>query len=241
MKNISRFCAIAIGAFIGGCGGGGGSIGPAPLVGTAPATGTPTATPPATTASQVIVVQLNNAISELYGQPHQFINTVKSSSGDSYEGRVIYSNVVDASIENKSGKSVDIQRTVLKNGTLLLSSSETSFFQIDPYRLTASKSKDNSLYIVASNQVALPPTAKAGDFGTYYDSTTYDSIEKNIVLVTSKHTWTVSAESPTTVLFCDVSVNTVAQVAGTTTRSDCYQIDTNSQVVSNRLVVPGLN
>ena len=233
-KNAIYFTA-AIGFLLSGCGGGGGSGAPtAPAVTPAP----PVTVAPVTPVPQVIVVQLNAAVSALYSLPHDFNNTVKSPAGDTYNARVVYSNIVDTNIESLAVKSVDIKRTILKNDAPLQSSSETSFFQLNPYRLVSSKSMDNPLYIVASNQVALPTTAKPGDSGAYYDSTTFDSTGKNLILSTAKHTWSLSSESATTVLFCDNSVISIAQISGTTTRADCYQIDTNSNVVSNRLVIP---
>ena len=240
MKTASVFLASAMGVLLAGCGGGGSGTdaAPAPVVVTPPVLVTPPVTPLSTAT---IVIQLNAAISALFGQPHDFINTIKSAAGDSYEARVIYSNVVDTSIENKTVKSVDIKRTVTKNGAAFFNSAETSFFQLSPYQLVATKTPDSPLYVVASNQVALPMTAKAGDSGPFYNSTTYDSIGKNLVLSTAVHTWSVAAESATTVLFCDNSTISVAQVSGTTTRAYCYQIDSNSNVVSNRLVIPGIN
>lgn len=235
MKSTSFLLATAIGVLLSGCGGGGGGGSEASAV---PA---PVATPPATPSTTPIVIQLNAAISALFGLPHDFNNTVKSANGDTFDARVAYSNIVDTNIENQVVKSVDIKRTVSKNGSPFFSSAETSFFQLSSYRLVATKTPDNPLYVVASNQITLPPTAKPGDSGAFYNATTYDSIGKNVVLSTAVHGWSVAAESATTVLFCDNSTVTVAQVSGTTTRSDCYQIDADSNVVSNRLVIPGAN
>lgn len=260
MKSAAVFFAAAIAVSVGGCGGGGAGISTAaaPAVATTPGTVTPAAAaapvtltpvtaapgaavPPVTPSQASIVIQLNAAISALFGLPHEFNNSVKTAAGDTYDARVVYSNIIDTNIENRTVKSVDIKRTVAKNGAPFFNSAETSFFQLSPYRLVATKTPDSSLYVVASNQVALPITAKSGDGGPYYESTTYDSIGKNLVLSTAVHTWSVVAESAATVLFCDNSTISVAQVSGKTTRADCYQIDSDSNVVSNRLAIPGIN
>lgn len=190
--------------------------------------------PPQVSGTSGPSVPLEAAISAFYTFMQSYVRTeIDPQTGISYTGNVVLSNLSDTSIENISPvKSVDISRTVSKNGTLSSTSNETSYFQISPYKLIATRFFGNPLYVVAFNQLPLPITAKPGDSGKFYDSKTYDSTSKGIVLATASQTWAVTADTDTTVKFCVNSVVSTPPLPGTTTRSDCLKIDVNGKVIS---------
>lgn len=193
------------------------------------------------TGSSGPTVPIEPAISSLYSTPHHFDkpNNIDPRNGDNYSVVADYTPGADTVFEGVAVKTVAITRDVTKTGTPLPRSSQTDFFQISPYKLIGTTFPgQNNFYVVASAQIALPPTGKPGDTGNFYNSTTYDSAAKNFVVATSTQTWKVSADTDTSVIFCIDSVVTTVGVAGTKTKSDCYRIDTNGTIPSIFFTVP---
>lgn len=247
---------------VAGCGGGGGggsdtpaSVTPppvtAPPVTTPPVTTPPVTTPPVTTPPVTTppvsgdtgpTVPLEAAISSLYSTTRTFSRTeTDPRNGDIYDVKADYVVGANTTFENVAVKTVNITRNIKKNGVQFSSSSQNDFFQASPYRLIGTTFPSSPVYVVASSQVALPVTAKPGDSGKFYDTLTYDSANKNLVLAGSSLSWAVTADTATTVTFCVNSINVVAQVPGATTRSDCYKIDTTGTVQSIGFSIPTSN
>jgi hypothetical protein len=93
-------------------------------------------------------------------------------------------------------------------------------------------------YTVAANQIAIPATGKAGDVGSL-STTTYSSNAKAVILATTTATWELQADTPSTAWLC---VNTTVRptTGGTIIGSECYKINSNGNVVGNKLTI-GIN
>lgn len=230
MKFSLANTALLTAVFLAGCGGGGLSADSA----TSPAA--PVATPPTSVGP---TVALDAAISALYST-NQTYSRVETDprTGSIYTVTGVFSDVSDTTIENIAVKSVDITRTILKDGTLYRSSSETSYFLTSPYRLIASRFNGSTTYIVASNQMALPTTARPGDAGKFYDLKVYDSPAKGNLLTNISQSWTVAADSATTVSFCVNSLVAVPQSPGITGVPVCVKIDTSGKVAMLGFNIP---
>lgn len=219
-----------------GCGGGSTSVtAPVPAAATAVAT-TPAVSPVVATGP---VVPIEAAITALYSTTQHYGRTeTATGTTDTYVfSRDFTAGAVQA-IDNMPVNSVAIAGSVSKNGTLQTTSLQTDYFLTMPYRLIARKFAGSPLYLAAASQQPLPLTGKAGDSGNFYTAVTYDSVGKANVVSSATQTWAITPDTATSVTFCIQSVTTIAQLASTTTRSDCYRIDTSGTVTSVAFVLP---
>lgn len=233
MKTLLLCLSTAAASVLGACGGGGGTAAPvATPLAVAPAVGaTPGATGP--------TVLVEAAIFSLYAQTHAYDRTeTDPRNGNVYNVKATFDAGADSTIEGQVAKVSNITRNLTKNGAAFVSSAQTDYFQVAPYRLVATRFPDSPLYVVASSQVPLPATGKPGDTGNFYTSTTYDSVNKNLALSTSVVTWAINADTATTVAFCINGVTTINKLTTTTTTSDCYKLDTNGNVIGIGFTVP---
>ena len=185
------------------------------------------------------MVPIESAITALYTINRNFRRTeTASGTADVYVFSRDFTVGAATTIENLVAGSVDITGSVIKNGALLTTSGQTDYFLTAPYRLISRKFSGNPLYLVASNQQALPATGKSGDTGKFYDAVTYDSSAKVNVVSTSTQTWAITPDTDTSVTFCIVSTTSIPQLAGTTSKSDCYKIGTNGTVTSVAFLLP---
>ena len=230
MQHPMILAAVAT-VLVSACGGGNGGSG-----------GAAVASPPviAPTIQAGPTVPIEAAISSLYASAHTFNRTeTDPRNGNIYNVAADFIVGADAIVDGLSVKSSNVVRAITKNGAPFQSSSEIRYFSLNPYRLIGIQSRDSSLYLAASGQVPLPATGKPGDAGVFYSATTYDSVGKNIVLSTETQRWTIDADTPTTVRFCINSVTSIATVAGNVSKSDCYKIDSQGNVVGIGFTVPG--
>lgn len=224
---------------VAGCGGGRGSETPVSVATPAPVVPTtPVPTPPVPPVAGP-TVPLEAAVSALYSTTRTFSRTEQDPrNGDLYEVKADYVVGSNTTFESNAAKTVSVTRNIKKNGAQFSSSVQNDFLQSSPYRLLGTTLPGNSVYVVAVAQVALPATAKPGDSGKFYDTVTYDSVSKNVVLATTSLSWAVTADTATTVTFCVNSVNVVSQVTGATTKSDCYKVETTGTVLSIGFTIP---
>lgn len=236
----------SVSVLLAGCGGGGSSTDSATTATSVPVmTPVPAVTDPGTTpatnptGASGPVVPVESAIAALYTTSRHFGRTeTASGTADVYTFSRDFTVGTAATIENTAASSVDITGSVIKNGVQLTSSAQTDYFLTAPYRLIARKFSGNPLYLVASNQQPLPATGKSGDTGKFYDAVTYDSSAKVNVVSTSAQTWAITPDTDTSVTFCVNSTTSIPQLAGTSTKSDCYKIGTNGIVSSVAFVLP---
>ena len=234
MKTMILTLATVATALLGGCGGGGGGGGPTSTVPVSVAA--PPVANPGPTGPTVLV---EAAISSLYAQTHAYDRTeTDPRNGNIYNVKATFTVGADSAIEGQAAKTSTITRNLTKNGVAFTSSAQTDYFQLAPYRLLGSRSPDSSLYLVASSQFPLPATGKPGDTGKFYTATVYDSVNKNVVLSTSVVSWAIGADTDASVTFCINGVTTVNQIAGTTSTSDCYKLNTTGNVIGIGFTVP---
>ena len=251
--SVTYLTVASVCGFLTGCGGGAGgentgsltSTGGATTVANVPvATPVPVATDPAANpaASSGPVVPIASAITALYTTSRNFHRTeTATGTADVYIFNRDFTVGAVASVEGTIANSVDIAGSILKNGALLISSAQTDYFLTSPYRLISRKFSQSPLYLVALNQQSLPATGKSGDTGKLYDAVTYDSSAKVNIVSTSTQAWTITPDTDASVTFCIVSTTSIAQIAGTTSKSDCYKIGADGTVALVAFVLPSSN
>lgn len=205
----------------------------APVLPVVPVTSIPgSSTSPAAGPS----VPLDTAISAFYTTAKTYNRTeVDPKTGNIYSVNITVSNITDTNIENVPVASAEVRKTILKNGAPYSDSDEITYFQLGPYKLIASQFSGSPVYTLASDQVALPLTAKPGDGARFYNSKTYDSTSKNLTLSTSALSWTIGPDTADTVVYCLNSKSSVAQVSGVFTTSQCMKINVKGDVVFIRV------
>jgi hypothetical protein len=227
----ARGLALAVAFVLTACGGGGGSGGS----GSVPVVPTPGGLPGAGPT-----VPLDSALGALYESIHNFDRTETDPvSRDVFAVRATFVPGPDFFFEGIPVKTADVTRNLSRNNVPYPTLAERSYFQLNPYKLIGTTFPGSSLYVVASNQLALPGSGKAGDSGRFYDTTTYDSSSKTVVLARSSQTWQINADTATTVNLCINSTTTVTNVPGTKVKFECYKVDSSGNIVSLAFSIPG--
>lgn len=208
----------------GGGGGGSGSVVP-------PSGGLPVGSP---------TVLVDSALSALFATVHNFDQTETDPvSRDVFAVKATFVPGPDFFFEGIAVKTADVTRNLSRNNVPFPTLTERTYFQLNPYKLIGTTFPGSSLYVVASNQLPLPVNGKAGDSGKFYDTTTYDSSSKTVVLARSSRTWQINADTATTVNLCVNSTTTVTNVPGTTVKFECYKVDSSGNIVSIAFSIPG--
>ena len=217
---------LAVALALGACGGGGGG-------GTAvvPSTGAPVIS---------ATVPLDSALGALFASAHTFDRTeTDPATRDVLAVKATYLPGPDFFFEGVSTNTADVTRNLSRNNVPFSPRAERTYFQLNPYKPIGTTYPDSSLYVVASNQVPLPATGTAGNFGKFYDTITYDSPAKTAILARTSVTWQINADTATTVNLCVNSVITATGLPGTTVKFECYKIDSSGNVVSVAFSIPG--
>jgi hypothetical protein len=91
-----------------------------------------------------------------------------------------------------------------KNGTLVSIRTQVDYYQTGTYLYLGSVD-NNGEFIVASNQVQAPATAKVGQKGSLYSLTGFENHTKATILYTGTSTWELHADTGSTANFCITS------------------------------------
>jgi hypothetical protein len=178
------------------------------------------------------------ALSAYLQASHQNTLSAKDNSGNSYSlqlnatpnpGTTTFNGTANASSRTET---VNLYR----NGLLVANGVSTSYYTLNPYVSLGNVSSTGSPYMIASNQSAVPTTVTVGQSGPLDNDTYYHDSTMSTVDATAVQTYSVLANSSTTLLFCinDVISNVTTQ--GTTdgmansTESDCYSVDGSGNI-----------
>jgi hypothetical protein len=117
-------------------------------------------------------------------------------------------------------------------------SASTGYYSTGPLRLYGMTCNDGSCYDVQNTFPTLPvSSAVVGTVGTSSTSTSYTSAAKTTVQSTSTQTISLETDTTTTAWLCMNSVTQNTGVAGTSSSSECYKIDTAGAIHGAKLVV----
>jgi len=217
--------AIAIGLC--GCGEGGGSSSPPPKPNLMSAPG-------------------QAAINAYYQASHN-ITLTASNGGNNYSVQLTYTpNSGTTMFNGQTVDSANISGNVYQNGTLIASTnSEIDYFTLNPYTDVGSQLMNGTVYAVVTSFTPTPTTLTVGDSGTVEMETAYHDSTKAVVDAMSMTTFSVNADTPTTIQYCGTDV--VSASSGnpdnivSSTEVDCYRIDAsgNATLYSVALTVNG--
>jgi hypothetical protein len=140
---------------------------------------------------------------------------------------------------DQSARLVLLTIDLRRNGVQLFPPrSQTDFFQNSPSFKYLGTIEDNGDYTVAANHAALPATAKVGDSGNLFTSTTYADNSKAAKRGTTVATWDLQADTANTALFCFNSTAKFTDGSPDISGSECYKVDTSGKVVGNKITMP---
>ena len=215
LKKISftPFIVVAIPALLTACGGGGS---------TTTTTTVTTVTPVATN------FPLNTLYTNLFTTAHSFSLTGSMSTAP---GVLVTRDRTITPGGNSVFEGVAVNTATVTDHMTVQGGSPQPTFRFT-YSFKVGSYKDIGLsgdggYGVYANQVALPTTAKIGDFGNFSTVTTYTDSTKKTVGSTGVLTWTLEA-GPTanTAYFCTSNMATLADKSNAAEKI-CYQTDSN--------------
>jgi hypothetical protein len=211
-KLLAIFALPLLLAGLSGCGGGGGG-------GSAPPATSPTTQFP-----------LAGAISAFSQAAHNYTVSATNAS-DTYTLQINYTPGVATTFEGQSASTMALAGTFSKNGAVLTTVSQTSYFVTSPYKPLGSLDLGNGHYTVAANQQNLPANTTVGTSGQFDTDTTYTNNTKTVVYSNATQTWSLAADTATTAWAC---VNAIETVVGSTpiSSADCYKIDTTGNVLA---------
>ncbi len=122
----------------------------------------------------------------------------------------------------------------ISGGGVSNTSSQTVYYTLSPFDLVGAIASTGSPYSVSTNLTAMPAMLIVGQSGPVKTSTAYRLNSLGAVEATQVNTYTVLADTPTTLQFCTTGVTTA--VAGNAdgitagTETDCYRVDANGSM-----------
>lgn len=144
----------------------------------------------------------------------------------------------DATFEGIAARTLAYTADLREDGIVIENAGGTEYFQVNPYRHLGTRYND-STYEVAANQVNLPTTAKIGDSGDFYTSTTYTNDSKTTVEETAIVRWSMERDpgSKSRAYFCVNQEVTFPIPVADDVKSvaSCYRLDEAGSILSVRL------
>jgi hypothetical protein len=144
----------------------------------------------------------------------------------------------DSTFEGLAAKTAAISATLEENGTppSTATISATEYFQISPYRYLGTV-YGTGTYEVAANQQTLPTTARIGDSGNFYTSTSYTNSTKAVVEGNTNVNWSLErdATSNSRAYFCANAAETYTNGDDPFSTSTCYRIDATGSIIGLRV------
>lgn len=144
----------------------------------------------------------------------------------------------DSTFEGVAAKTAAITATLEENGTPpgTVTISATEYFQISPYKYLGTV-YGTGTYEVATSQQTLPTTARIGDSGSFYRSTSYTDNTKAVVEGNTVATWSLERDptSKTRAYFCANAEETYTNGDDPFATSTCYRIDAGGSIIGLRV------
>lgn len=228
-RKLMIIAAGAAAAALCGCGGGGGG-------GTAPA--------PANLMSAPGAAAINS-----YFQASHSSTLKASAGGNSLSLQVTYTpNSGTTMFEGQTVDSASNLINLYQNGSLVGSNNgQTDYFKVSPYADVGSIAANGTQYAVVTSFTTMPATINVGQSGSVESETIYHDSTKAATDATATTTYSVNADTPSTLQYCATIVLTANSgnpdglVSGT--EVDCYRVDAsgNATLYSVTISVNGAN
>jgi hypothetical protein len=137
--------------------------------------------------------------------------------------------------------------TLTQNGTTIGSSVDTSYALLNPFVPLGKVNSTGTPYAEVTSSTPIPMTLTTGTSGSFANVTYYHDSTKAIMDAMETSTYTVSANTPTSLLYCIQSIISGTTAQGTAdgmgngTETDCYTVTAAgvATVVSVTIAVPG--
>lgn len=163
-------------------------------------------------------------------QMNQTYNLTSILGNNTYTLDVSYVPGSMSSFNGQPAFTATMTSVLSEDGVLITSSKQTEYFTISPY-FPLGAINANGQVTVATNQAPLPVYATVGQTNLYDTTTTYTDNTLTTIYSVASSTWSLSQDTSTTALSCINTVGTIIGV-GSTSESDCYQIDKSGNVLS---------
>lgn len=203
-------------AFLAACGGGG-SDAPA-----SPAAATTAATFPLDAAYTKV---MTTGVS---------LNGTAVDGADTYTMSMSVTPAADEAFEGAVSKKSIQSLTMKKNGAVLVATTISSYFSINPFTTKGASYSDGTYAVQTSTTGNFPTAAKVGDSGPLGTLTLYTNASKTTVQTTTQNTWTLEADTASAAFGCTNSILRNAAGTQTGTAAGCFKFDTNGNALGMR-------
>jgi hypothetical protein len=233
MRNGHSIALITTAAvtLLSGCGGGGGSYAPQPQPNLMSAPGE---------QSYSTFLQSNHS------------GTLSASNaGDTYSIQYTFTAATTTTTFNGSAPAYSTRSALIigKDGQQVGAGTATTYYLLNPYVPLGQVELGGTPFAVVTSSTPLPTTFTVGDSGSIYNQTYYHDSTMTLLDASESLTYSVQANTPSTLLFCTTSQISGVTAQGTTdgladgTETDCYTVDTsgNMTFVSVTVSVGGVN
>jgi hypothetical protein len=146
-----------------------------------------------------------------------------------------YAPGVILSFEGLSAKAGFAINSRSKNGTLVWMNSQIDYFDVATYRYFGSI-LDTGEYVVASNQVQPPATAKIGDSGNLYTFTSFTDNTKTTVARTATATWDLQPDTGSTAYLC-MNLHVSLPDGSDSLTSACNKVGANGLLNGSKMII----
>jgi hypothetical protein len=123
---------------------------------------------------------------------------------------------------------------MVAGGGTSTTSSQTVYYTLNPFDPIGAINSTGSPYAVTTSFTALPATLTVGQSGPFSTITAYQNNAQGVVEATQANTYSVIADTPTTLQLCTTGV--VTPVANNpdkitaNTETDCYRVDASGNM-----------
>ena len=162
------------------------------------------------------------------------LNGTAVDGADTYTMSLSIAPAADEVFEGAVSKKAIQSLTMKKNGSVLVATTISNYFSINPYTTKGGIYSDGTYAVQTSTTGNFPTAAKVGDSGTLGTLTLYTNASKTTVQATTQSTWTLEADTASTAFGCANSVIRDATGTQTGTAAGCTKIDTNGNALGMR-------
>ncbi len=215
LRRISLALLVASPWVLTACGGGGGDAG--------------------TPLSQTY--NLDAAITQALAKPTQIGPLTTTFQNVVFNLTMTLAPAPDMVFEGVTHKS-NLQTITMTGGNANTATSSTLYFKTGPYFGSGSLDVDGS-YTVSVRTGDLPTAAAVGASGLLSTDTVYANATKALVTATAVTTWSLEADTATTVLACLNSVVTERSPPDVSGQKVCFRINAAGDVAGGRIVITG--
>jgi hypothetical protein len=174
-----------------------------------------------------------------------------SNGGDTYSIQYSFTAATTTTTFNGSAPAYSTTAALVigKNSQQVGTGTATTYYLLNPYVPLGQVELGGSPYAVVTSSTPLPTTFTVGDSGSIYNQTYYHDSTMTVLDASESLTYSVQANTPSTIKFCTTSQISGVTAQGTTdgladgSETDCFTIDAsgNMTFVSVSVSVGGVN